>query len=383
MSPVSNSISSFLYRYISYKMGGNSKFLFKKCSCGEIKRGGEFKRHINKYKNTPHFHEERAVISGCTHCLKFLKGKEHEEFYIAHADCPLKKANNYITSDIGKVIAPFFNEETVDLDAALQEAIATILEPAASATTSSTAEEKAPLSDLDSSDDSDSEEVVITKDTEEIGKPTNQSSPKKKVIAPSPVKKGIKQQTNSWNKDTQIAKVSQEYALTKLKDELTRYKNECSALRDDNFHLKGQVAEIRALKTQVINLESFRERALASEKRVTEQATYIKSLKAQEEVSNLKIEQLKTSLTESQKKEERRTTLHIPIIKSRIVDSIILESEDLDSTFECYEGAMAEMRCLHVSIKHDGEIKELRHRKRKLPAKYLPQPSPSKGSRTG
>ena len=87
--------------------------------------------------------------------------------------------------------------------------------------------------------------------------------------------------------------MSQEYALTKLKDELARYKNECAALKDENFHLKGQAAEIRALKTQVLNLEPFRERALSSEKRVTEQATYIKTLKAQEETLKLNLSNLR------------------------------------------------------------------------------------------
>ena len=376
---VSNSILSFLLQ----NMGGNSKFLFKKCSCDEVKRGGEFKRHLNKYKNTPHIHVEKGVVSGCTHCQKFLRGKQHEKFYERHQNCPVVKFANYTTSDIGKIIAPYF--ELVDLDQELQNAIADIINPPVPTTGNEElqnaiiADPAVPTtgndlsSDSDTSDESDSEEVVVP--VKGIAKPISQSSPKKL--------KGIKAQTLAWNKDDQAAKVSQEFALNKLKDELSRFRNECETLRGENFNLKAQVQEIKNLKTQVINLEAFRDRALQSEKRVEEQAANIKNLKSQEGVLKLKIEQLKMKMAENEQHKESRTTLHLPIINSRIVDDILLQSEDVDSTFECYEGAMAEMRCIHVSIKHDGDIKELRHRKQKLPAKYLPQPPPSKGSRTG
>ena len=384
--------------------------MIKKCLCGEIKRGAEFKRHLNKYKDAPNEHKELAVISGCIHCLKFTKGKQNEEFYTTHLACPTTKVANYTTSDVGKMIVRYFNETSDDVETDLDKVIQSIIGSDHSAAgndknvdtesqegvATNKAVEKPILNDVetdldkaiqsiigsdhsaagnDENDDSESEEVVVT--NKAIKKPILHSSPK--------TTKGIKKQTEQWCKDSEIAKVSQEFAVRKIKDELTRYKNECAALRDENFSLKAQVSEIRSLKTQVKNLEPYQQRAITSEKRVDEQVKLIKSLRTKEETLQLQLEQTKLSLVEARNvtMKEKRTTLHLPITSSRIVDDILIQKEELDCSFECYEGAMPDIRCLHVSITHDGEIKELRHRKRKLPAKYLPQPSPSKGSRTG
>ena len=358
-------------------MGKNDQFMFKKCACGAIKRAQQFKKHAISKE-----HYATYIISACLHCKVFKSGNSNNDFYKQHANCPFVQAVNYVTDDVGKCIGEFFTNVERDLDSALEHAVLSKTQDEIADLREQLYLSDSSISSVTSSESESEEEVIVRPNSppKSLPKPPTKTKVPRPIASSTPIKpNGIKAQNNCLPEEQAARIVSQTHAVNCLKDSLSRYKAENARLRDENFTMKGQIAEIRNLKAKVLTLEKFEERATMAERRLGEQTAYVKNLQAEDQGLKLEVTKLKAELANAQKASNARinhSTLHIPIQGGAIVDDAVISNDHHNDTIICYEGAPNVNSCLHVSLTHEGKIEELKHRKRKLPAKYNMAPPP-------
>ena len=201
--------------------------------------------------------------------------------------------------------------------------------------------------------------------------PVGSSSPKPQ----SPPKAGIWKQSAVWTNDIQSTHESQRFHYQKLKEREQCLTNSNKRLQAENNALQAKVTRIAEFKSRIRELEGIESRfnrADVEKKSLEKEVEKEKQEKAKlaEENADLK---LKIKQMEAAKVvETRRTTIHVPVYRNRIVDDCLMNNEDLNTTTECY-GTRPDFSCLHLSLVHGGPIYKLVHHRTtyRTPSKYI------------
>lgn len=366
------------------------RFNFKLCICGVIKRGDEAKKHFRTNKGSTVAHYAKAKVSACIACLAFAE-YGNVEFYEEHSSCPaLKITNAKFQKRIKEKLRNASKTSKVDLDdskssesARAVENIQQFLTPAR---TVENVEEDLFLSDSDeekeeerpapaegvkaveeaaavpanveeeaaAGEESDGELVVVQGD---VPMPIGSSSPRPS----SP--KGIPKQNSMWTDDIIATHESQRFHYQKLKEREECLSNSNKRLQGENDDLKAKVARIANLRSRIAELEKFEAKynRVSVEKKALEKETEkVKREKENLAEENFELRKRIKDMELAKVMETRRTTIHIPVHKNRIVDECLMDNEDLNTTTECY-GQRPEFSCLHLSLAHGGPIYKLLH----------------------
>ena len=171
----------------------------------------------------------------------------------------------------------------------------------------------------------------------------------------------------------EAARVSQHTAYLQLKNSLATLQKTNKALMAENKELRQRSEKVNELQQQVTTLSHYEKRAKAAEARTTELQEALRKLRKEHEVLNAEKVKVELALERAQLRNmsKRRTTLHVPMVDNKVVDAVLKEDDDANTTFSCYEGAHTQLECVHLTFVHEGEFNFVRHRKRKrvLPSK--------------
>ena len=360
--------------------GQNSKFVVSKCSCGVLKRGGEFKRHTNKAGES---HKKAYSFRVClSHMVRKASGETEEDFYRLHRECPPAKSN---AANIRKWL------EKVDKEVELEAAFENITGAGAENVDLDT---DLALSDTSSSD-SEVSAIIVRKRAasvlEEDETPRGSSTPCKKSMLDE--RRGLKEQNRIWTEDLEAKAISQKSAIEGLRDMLHRTRQHNKELMGENARLRVQSDKYPATKKELDDAmcreaEWFKEkREMLSKMVMVEQwEKEVKETRAKMEKMKSEVEEVHVMRSELERlkgveDECRRMKLsvgrhsydfHLPIQNGIVVDTPIVCERDLDVTQECYEYPQANVRCIHGEIQTEGALRSfhIRKVKQRIPSKY-------------
>ena len=383
---------------------------FKLCVCGDIKRGDEAKKHFRAHKGSDVAHYATAKVSACIACLAFAE-YGNEEFYKEHSHCPALKITNArfqkrvkeqlhnirtaqvdlddddskssesarAVGNIQQYLTPrtvadveedlYLSESEDERPQSSTEGVKAAEKAAEPAAAAEKAAEPANVEEEEAAESDEGELVVVQGDAP---MPIGSSSPR----APSPrPPKGIGKQNAEWTDNIIATHESQRLHYNRLKEREECLSNSNKRLQGENDALKSKLARISNLRARINELEKFESRynRVNVEKKALEKEVE----KVKNEKGNLAEENasLRTKIKEMEAAnviETRRTTIHVPVYRNKIVDECILAKEDLDSTTECY-GVRPDFSCLHLSLIHGGPIYKLHHHRTtfRTPSKYI------------
>lgn len=309
-------------------MGLNSKFQVVYCSCSDVYRADQFKKHRAVQKCNI---LEKATI--CLRCLIRFNGKadEVELFHKAHAQCTLPKLCKVLKRRVRGLL------QQAEVHDALKGLAAEFGPPLAA---SSAREEE--VEEGETSESGDSSIVVH----QSIGG------------GPSPLV---------------ISHPSQTLAVNNLKDRLEAARKENEKLLKELKALQQFKAEgpklLRQNKEQELELKKLKEKLAVLEGNYNNKSRQVEDLKREKMELVDQIVEVKRQFQQSGGR--KTTNLHFAVEENRIIEGPIFDSEDPNITNSCYRNPQFGTECLHLSICHNGKI-SIEYRKAprlKLPGK--------------
>ena len=353
-----------------------ARFHFRMCSCGSFKRGEDYKKHIRKQsEEEKKDHTIVKFLIGCIPCLKFKRDStESATFFQKHRECKSGLITNAAFRIDFMKFRPEIEELTSEEEAEreLLLAIEEIATPAPLPPPPSQSEILPQLSDTESSDD---ETVPAPVETAPAPPQTAPLSPIRSSSPVPPPPRGIHHQTAAWNKDDEVARVTQRKEYLRMQNSVATLRKTNKELLGENKDLRERAEKVTHLQQEVQKLEHFRKRALTSETRVAELTEKLRKIEKEKELLATEKAKLEVSLQQEQVKklQQRRTTLHVPMVDNSVVDAVLMEDDDSNKTFSCYEGTHSLLECVHLTFLHEGDFAFVRHRKKKraMPSKSL------------
>ena len=386
-----------------------ARFHFRLCECGAFKRGEDYKKHVRKQLEDKDEHVVRKFLIGCVSCLAFkFHSIDAADFYKKHRECK----SGSVTNQAFKTRFIKFNPNVIESDSEeeaereLELAIANInstpipqLPPPPPPPPA--AEVPAVISPIrgdeilpeltDSEEEEEEEEETAPRPTAPTPTaptptapiptapiptaPLCSSSPTEMESRPqtSAPSRGIHLQTKRGNDDDEGARTLERAAYRKMQNTVATLTKHNKELVGENRELKEKANRVTALQQQVTTLSHYEKRAKASEARVAELEESLRKLRKDND--RLAVEKTKVEADLAQMKlkslSQRRTTLHLPMADNKVVDAVLKEDDNANTTFSCYEGSHSQVECVHLTFVHEGDFAFVRHRKKKraMPSK--------------
>ena len=136
--------------------------------------------------------------------------------------------------------------------------------------------------------------------------------------------------------------------------------------------LKGKVTQMRSLQERVLTLETngrkLQDKLHVAEKGRTLAERLVETGKEERQQlvrHNGDLQKSVASLNQQLAAKRRRTRIHLPLYRNKICDTPLVDSEDLNTTTECYHDPDRGLNCVHLSLNHDGPIYDLFYQRSK------------------